>query len=74
MIIEKIQEIKIIYLFLAPSQPPSKVMWNTSNSKIILNWEQVKPLENESEVMGYKVSCVMAFLNDKELLLLLVMF
>uniref|UniRef100_A0A9J8AUW5 Contactin 4 n=1 Tax=Cyprinus carpio carpio TaxID=630221 RepID=A0A9J8AUW5_CYPCA len=39
-----------------PSQPPSKVMWNTSNSKIILNWEQVKPLENESEVMGYKVS------------------
>ncbi|NP_001073520.1 contactin-4 precursor [Danio rerio] len=38
-----------------PSQPPSKVMWNTSNSKIILNWEQVKPLENESEVMGYKV-------------------
>uniref|UniRef100_A0A8C2GRK7 Contactin 4 n=2 Tax=Cyprinidae TaxID=7953 RepID=A0A8C2GRK7_CYPCA len=39
-----------------PSQPPSKVMWNASNSKIILNWEQVKPLENESEVMGYKVS------------------
>ncbi|XP_042614702.1 contactin-4-like isoform X1 [Cyprinus carpio] len=38
-----------------PSQPPSKVMWNTSNSKIILNWEQVKPLENESEVMGYKI-------------------
>ncbi|XP_073707737.1 contactin-4 [Garra rufa] len=38
-----------------PSQPPSKVMWNTSNSKIILNWEQVKPLENESDVMGYKV-------------------
>ncbi|XP_041945617.1 contactin-4 [Alosa sapidissima] len=38
-----------------PSQPPLKVMWNTSNSKIILNWEQVKALENESEVMGYKV-------------------
>ncbi|XP_030634256.1 contactin-4 [Chanos chanos] len=38
-----------------PSQPPAKVMWNTSNSKIILNWEQVKALENESEVMGYKV-------------------
>lgn len=31
-------------------------MWNTSNSKIILNWEQVKALENESEVTGYKVS------------------
>ncbi|KAF7711394.1 hypothetical protein HF521_000405 [Silurus meridionalis] len=38
-----------------PSQPPVKVMWNSSNSKIILNWEQVKALENESEVMGYKV-------------------
>lgn len=40
----------------APSQPPVKLMWNTSNSKIILNWEQVKALENESEVTGYKVS------------------
>uniref|UniRef100_A0A8C7YPZ9 Contactin 4 n=1 Tax=Oryzias sinensis TaxID=183150 RepID=A0A8C7YPZ9_9TELE len=39
-----------------PSQPPDKVMWNTSNSKIIVNWEQVKALENESEVTGYKVS------------------
>ncbi|KAJ7998556.1 hypothetical protein DPEC_G00206130 [Dallia pectoralis] len=38
-----------------PSQPPVKVMWNTSDSKIILNWEQVKALENESEVTGYRV-------------------
>ncbi|XP_066554177.1 contactin-4 isoform X2 [Amia ocellicauda] len=38
-----------------PSQPPLKVMWNTSNSKIILNWDHVKALENESEVTGYKV-------------------
>ncbi|XP_036387101.1 contactin-4 isoform X2 [Megalops cyprinoides] len=38
-----------------PSQAPLKVMWNTSNSKIILNWEHVKALENESEVTGYKV-------------------
>lgn len=44
------------FLLSAPSQPPVKVMWNTSNSKIILNWEQVKALENESEVTGYKVS------------------
>lgn len=43
-------------VFAAPSQAPIKVMWNTSNSKIILNWEQVKALENESEVTGYKVS------------------
>lgn len=47
-------------LLVAPSQPPVKVMWNTSNSKIILNWEQVKALENESEVMGYKVSHLLA--------------
>lgn len=46
----------VFFLLLAPSQPPVKVMWNKSNSKIILNWEQVKALENESEVTGYKVS------------------
>lgn len=50
-------EVNDVFFFLsAPSQPPVKVMWNTSNSKIILNWEQVKALENESEVTGYKVS------------------
>lgn len=46
----------LLLLLSAPSQPPAKVMWNTSDSKIILNWEQVKALENESEVTGYKVS------------------
>lgn len=30
-------------------------MWNTSNSKVILRWDQVHALENESEVTGYKV-------------------
>uniref|UniRef100_A0A1A8P263 Contactin-3 n=1 Tax=Nothobranchius pienaari TaxID=704102 RepID=A0A1A8P263_9TELE len=38
-----------------PSQAPVKIMWNTSNSKVILRWEQVHALENESEVTGYKV-------------------
>ncbi|XP_035992300.1 contactin-4 isoform X2 [Fundulus heteroclitus] len=38
-----------------PSQAPVKIMWNTSNSKVILKWEQVHALENESEVTGYKV-------------------
>ncbi|KAG9353315.1 hypothetical protein JZ751_017892 [Albula glossodonta] len=38
-----------------PSQPPLKVMWNALNSKVILNWERVKALDNESEVTGYKV-------------------
>lgn len=39
----------------APSQAPGKIMWNTSNSKVILRWDQVHALENESEVTGYKV-------------------
>lgn len=41
----------------APSQAISKIMWNTSNSKVILRWDQVHALENESEVTGYKVNC-----------------
>uniref|UniRef100_A0A672ITX9 Contactin 3a, tandem duplicate 1 n=1 Tax=Salarias fasciatus TaxID=181472 RepID=A0A672ITX9_SALFA len=39
-----------------PSQAPVKIMWNTSNSKVILKWDQVHALENESEVTGYKVN------------------
>ncbi|XP_023660803.1 contactin-4 isoform X1 [Paramormyrops kingsleyae] len=38
-----------------PSQPPMKVIWKMSNSKIILKWDQVKALENESEVTSYRV-------------------
>uniref|UniRef100_A0A8D2PZC2 Contactin 4 n=1 Tax=Zosterops lateralis melanops TaxID=1220523 RepID=A0A8D2PZC2_ZOSLA len=39
-----------------PSQPPGNIVWNSSDSKIILNWDQVKALDNESEVRGYKVT------------------
>ncbi|XP_045435466.1 contactin-4 isoform X1 [Pipistrellus kuhlii] len=38
-----------------PSQAPGNVVWNSSDSKIVLNWDQVKALENESDVRGYKV-------------------
>ncbi|XP_025763270.1 contactin-4 isoform X1 [Oreochromis niloticus] len=38
-----------------PSQPPGSIEWNLTNSKIFLNWEHVKAMENESEVTGYKV-------------------
>ncbi|KAM6927796.1 contactin-4 [Xenentodon cancila] len=38
-----------------PSQPPGSIEWQLTNSKIFLNWEHVKALENESEVTGYKV-------------------
>uniref|UniRef100_A0A8C4Z5H5 Contactin-4-like n=1 Tax=Gadus morhua TaxID=8049 RepID=A0A8C4Z5H5_GADMO len=39
-----------------PSQAPGSIEWNLTNSRIFLNWEHVKALENESEVTGYKVS------------------
>lgn len=42
--------------FKAPSQPPANIAWKLTNSKICLNWEHVKTMENESEVLGYKVS------------------
>ncbi|XP_037656379.1 contactin-3 [Choloepus didactylus] len=38
-----------------PSQPPGNVVWNATNTKVLLNWEQVRAMENESEVTGYKV-------------------
>uniref|UniRef100_A0A8C6M8L9 Contactin 4 n=1 Tax=Nothobranchius furzeri TaxID=105023 RepID=A0A8C6M8L9_NOTFU len=40
---------------VAPSQPPAGIEWLLTNSKILLRWEHVKAMENESEVMGYKV-------------------
>uniref|UniRef100_A0A670JG64 Contactin-3 n=1 Tax=Podarcis muralis TaxID=64176 RepID=A0A670JG64_PODMU len=39
-----------------PSQPPGNVVWNVTDSRVMLNWEQVHAMENESEVIGYKVS------------------
>ncbi|XP_009904231.2 contactin-6 [Dryobates pubescens] len=38
-----------------PSQPPANIAWKLTNSKICLNWEHVKTMENESEVLGYKI-------------------
>ncbi|KAI4874178.1 hypothetical protein NFI96_008504, partial [Prochilodus magdalenae] len=38
-----------------PSQPPGNIEWNLTNSKIFLNWEHVKAMDNESEVTGYKL-------------------
>ena len=45
----------VIGYFSAPSQPPGNIEWNLTNSKIFLNWEHVKAMDNESEVIGYKV-------------------
>uniref|UniRef100_A0A671NXL5 Contactin-4-like n=1 Tax=Sinocyclocheilus anshuiensis TaxID=1608454 RepID=A0A671NXL5_9TELE len=39
---------------VSPSQPPGNIEWNLTNSKVFLNWEHVKAMDNESEVTGYK--------------------
>uniref|UniRef100_A0A452S187 Contactin-5 n=1 Tax=Ursus americanus TaxID=9643 RepID=A0A452S187_URSAM len=38
-----------------PSQAPSNLRWEQQGSQLSLGWEPVRPLANESEVMGYKV-------------------
>ncbi|XP_058401342.1 contactin-5 isoform X1 [Diceros bicornis minor] len=38
-----------------PSQAPSNLRWEQQGSELSLGWEPVRPLANESEVMGYKV-------------------
>uniref|UniRef100_A0A8D2LZR0 Contactin 6 n=1 Tax=Varanus komodoensis TaxID=61221 RepID=A0A8D2LZR0_VARKO len=38
-----------------PSQRPANIAWKLTNSKICLNWEHVKTMENESQVLGYKI-------------------
>lgn len=44
-----------LILFKAPSQPPANIAWKLANSKLCLNWEHVRTMENESAVLGYKV-------------------
>ncbi|XP_060013892.1 contactin-5 [Lagenorhynchus albirostris] len=38
-----------------PSQAPNNLRWEQQGSQLSLDWEPVRPLANESEVMGYKV-------------------
>ncbi|XP_069793097.1 contactin-4-like isoform X3 [Narcine bancroftii] len=38
-----------------PSQAPGKIRWESASSRVVLNWDHVKAMENESEVTGYKV-------------------
>lgn len=53
-----------LFAFQAPSQPPGNVIWNATDTKVLLNWEQVKAMENESEVTGYKVSCDLDYISQ----------
>nr|XP_021498987.1 contactin-5 [Meriones unguiculatus] len=38
-----------------PSEPPGNLRWEQQGSQVSLGWEPVRPLANESEVIGYKV-------------------
>ncbi|XP_034296428.1 contactin-6-like isoform X4 [Pantherophis guttatus] len=38
-----------------PSQHPINIVWRLTNSKICLNWDHVKTMANESDVLGYKI-------------------
>ncbi|MEJ1272737.1 hypothetical protein NN561_003590 [Cricetulus griseus] len=38
-----------------PSEPPGNLRWEQQGSQVSLGWEPVRPLANESEVMGYKL-------------------
>ncbi|XP_036905816.1 contactin-3-like [Sturnira hondurensis] len=40
---------------MPPRQPPGNVVWNATDTKVLLRWERVRAAENESEVTGYKV-------------------
>ncbi|XP_053356223.1 contactin-5 [Clarias gariepinus] len=38
-----------------PSHPPANVMWIQEGNNVSLSWEPVKALDNESDVIGYRV-------------------
>ncbi|XP_030620477.1 contactin-5 [Chanos chanos] len=38
-----------------PSQPPSNLMWIQEGNNVSLTWDPVKAMDNESDVIGYKV-------------------
>lgn len=51
------------FYLAAPSEPPGNLRWEQQGSQVSLGWEPVRPLANESEVMGYKVG-VCSFLEQ----------
>ncbi|XP_061893592.1 contactin-2-like [Entelurus aequoreus] len=38
-----------------PNRPPGNVSWRTDASWIIVRWDHVKSLHNESAILGYKI-------------------
>lgn len=65
------------FFFSAPSQAPGNIMWIQEGSHVSLGWEPVRPLANESDVMGYKVSAPpssLTFLSSTHLFFFFVAF
>lgn len=48
----------VVVVVLAPNRRPGNVSWKTDGSRVLLRWDHVKALHNESAVLGYKVSAV----------------
>lgn len=46
----------LISSFLAPNRPPGNVSWKVDGSWVTVRWDHVKSMDNESAVLGYKVS------------------
>lgn len=44
-----------VVFFSAPSHPPANVMWIQEGNNVSLSWDPVKALDNESDVIGYRV-------------------
>lgn len=42
--------------FLAPNRPPGNISWKVDGSWVTVRWDHVKSMDNESAVLGYKVS------------------
>ncbi len=46
----------LVSSILAPNRPPGNVSWKTVGSSVTVRWDHVKSMDNESAVLGYKVS------------------
>uniref|UniRef100_A0A8C1HXG4 Contactin 2 n=1 Tax=Cyprinus carpio carpio TaxID=630221 RepID=A0A8C1HXG4_CYPCA len=46
----------LVSSLLAPSRPPGNISWKVDGSWVTVRWDHVKSMDNESTVLGYKVS------------------
>lgn len=55
---EVIFKTQVCFSISAPNRPPGNVSWKTDGSGVLVRWDHVKAMHNESAVLGYKVSAV----------------